>query len=158
MMQAERLSANCPMTTVNLMSPIAFRFFCAGVFEQTPWIAAKAARKRNSLRAHPMLGVGAARRGDFTESSKEEQAGLGLDRREGDEGRAFAALNLAYQKRFGFLFVIAMKGRRDRAAVLAGLSQRFESTPEVEREAALAEVVKIAGFRLDALVDDTVPA
>jgi OHCU decarboxylase len=106
------------------------------------------------LRAHPMLGGDAARRGELTDSSRAEQAGLGLDRLEGDEETAFAAMNLAYQKRFGFPFIIAVRGQRDRAAILAALSRRFEQSPEAERETALAEVVKIAAFRLDALIED----
>jgi 2-oxo-4-hydroxy-4-carboxy-5-ureidoimidazoline decarboxylase len=161
------------------MTAAEFGTLFAGVFEHTPWIAAKAALERPFpskqallaamakdlavapeedqlalLRAHPMLGGEAAKRGEVTASSRAEQAGLGLDRMAGDEEAAFAAMNLAYQERFGFPFIIAVKGQRDRAAILAALTRRFESTPETERQAALAEVVKIAGFRLDALIDD----
>jgi 2-oxo-4-hydroxy-4-carboxy-5-ureidoimidazoline decarboxylase len=63
-------------------------------------------------------------------------------------------MNLAYQRRFGFPFIIAVRGQRDRAAVLAALTRRFDSPPDAERQAAIAEVVKIAGFRLSALIDD----
>jgi 2-oxo-4-hydroxy-4-carboxy-5-ureidoimidazoline decarboxylase len=161
------------------MTPSEFSALFAGVFEHTPWIAAKASLERPFptkpallaamakalaaapeedqlalLCAHPMLGGEAAKRGDLTDSSRAEQAGLGLDRMDGDEEAAFAAMNLAYQRRFGFPFIIAVKGQRDRAAILAALTRRFETSVEAERQAALAEVVKIAGFRLDALIDD----
>jgi 2-oxo-4-hydroxy-4-carboxy-5-ureidoimidazoline decarboxylase len=168
-----------PLWAINQMPTAEFAALFAGVFEHTPWIAAKASLERPFpskqamlgamtkalmaaseedqvalLAAHPTLGGEAAKRGDVTASSRAEQAGLGLDRMDGDEEAAFAAMNLAYQRRFGFPFIIAVKGQRDRAAILAALTRRFDSTPEAERQAALAEVVKIAAFRLDALIDD----
>ena len=163
------------------MPEAVFSAFLGGIFEKTPWIIVKAAEGRPYrskaallaamtqvldqaderaqlalLQAHPVLGGEAARRGEMTLASRVEQAGLGLDRLEGDEEADFAALNQAYQQRFGFPFIIAVKGQRDRGAILAALRRRFEATPQAERQAALAEVVKIAGFRLDALVDDVV--
>jgi 2-oxo-4-hydroxy-4-carboxy-5-ureidoimidazoline decarboxylase len=168
-----------PLWAINQMTAAEFSTLFAGVFEHTPWVAAKASLERPFpskqallgamakalaaapeddqlalLRAHPMLGGEAAKRGEVTASSRAEQAGLGLDRLEGDEEAAFAAMNLAYQRRFGFPFIIAVKGQRDRAAILAALTRRFDQTPEAERQTALAEVVKIAGFRLDALIDE----
>jgi len=161
------------------MTAAEFGTLFAGVFEHTPWIAAKAALEQPFpskqalvgamakallaapeedqlavLRAHPMLGGDAAKRGEVTASSRTEQAGLGLDRMEGDEEAAFAAMNIAYQQRFGFPFIIAVKGQRDRAAILAALTRRFDQTPDAERQTALAEVVKIAGFRVDALINE----
>jgi len=173
-------SGSRPLWVINRMPAAEFAALFAGVFEQTPWIAAKASLERPFaskqallgamtkalmaaseedqlalLAAHPTLGGEAAKRGEVTASSRAEQAGLGLDRMVGDEEAAFAAMNLAYQRRFGFPFIIAVKGQRDRAAILAALTRRFDSTLEAERQAALAEVVKIASFRLDALIDDT---
>jgi 2-oxo-4-hydroxy-4-carboxy-5-ureidoimidazoline decarboxylase len=168
-----------PLWDINRMTAAEFATLFAGVFEHSPWVSAKASLERPFpskqallgamakavaaapeedqlalLRAHPMLGGEAAKRGEVTASSRSEQAGLGLDRLEGDEEAAFAAMNLAYQRRFGFPFIIAVRGQRDRAAVLAALTRRFDSPPDAERQAAIAEVVKIAGFRLSALIDD----
>ena len=168
-----------PIWAINQMTAAEFGTLFAGVFEHTPWIAAKAALEQPFpskqalvgamakallaapeedqlavLRAHPMLGGDAAKRGEVTASSRTEQAGLGLDRMEGDEEAAFAAMNIAYQQRFGFPFIIAVKGQRDRAAILAALTRRFDQTPDAERQTALAEVVKIAGFRVDALINE----
>jgi 2-oxo-4-hydroxy-4-carboxy-5-ureidoimidazoline decarboxylase len=179
MTHSDEPSAPRPLWAVNKMPAAEFAALFAGVFEHTPWIAAKASLERPFpskqallgamtkalmaaseedqlalLTAHPTLGGEAAKRGEVTASSRAEQAGLGLDRMEGDEEATFAAMNLAYQRRFGFPFIIAVKGQRDRAAILAALTRRFDATAEAERQAALAEVVKIAGFRLDALIDD----
>jgi 2-oxo-4-hydroxy-4-carboxy-5-ureidoimidazoline decarboxylase len=179
MTQAEAQPARRSIGEINRLTASEFCALFAGVFEHTPWIAAQAslARPFSSkealleamakalsaapeadrlalLRAHPVLGGAAARRGAVTASSRAEQAGLGLDRMAGDEETAFAAMNRAYQERFGFPFIIAVRGQRDRAAILEALTRRCAQTAEVERETALTEVVKIAGFRLDALIDD----
>jgi 2-oxo-4-hydroxy-4-carboxy-5-ureidoimidazoline decarboxylase len=179
MTQTDAPPGKRPLSAINQMTSTEFGALFAGVFEHTPWIAAKASLERPFpsrgallgsmakalaaapdedqtavLQAHPMLGGQAAKRGEITEASRAEQSGLGLDRMGGDEESAFAAMNLAYQKRFGFPFIIAVRGQRDRAAILAALTRRFEATPETERQTALAEVVKIAGFRLDALIEE----
>lgn len=171
------------MSEVNRMPNVAFCDYFSGVFEKTPWIPAavvmlrpfpskqallqamadalaraEPAQKVALLQAHPVLGGQAAKRGEVTMHSKAEQAGLGLDRMQGEEDEAFAALNQAYLDRFGYPFIIAVRGQRDRRAILNALRQRFDSPPEAERDRALAEVVKIAGFRLDGLIaeDETV--
>jgi 2-oxo-4-hydroxy-4-carboxy-5-ureidoimidazoline decarboxylase len=179
MMKSDAPPSPRPLWAINRMTGAEFGSLFAEIFEHTPWIAAKAFLERPFpskqallgamakallaapaedqlalLRAHPMLGGEAAKRGDVTASSRTEQAGLGLDRMQGDEEAAFAAMNVAYQQRFGFPFIVAVKGQRDRAAILAALTRRFDSAPDAERQAALAEVVKIAAFRLDALIDD----
>ena len=100
------------------------------------------------LRAHPML----ARRAELTDASRAEQGGMGLDRLEAAEAEAFDGLNGAYQERFGFPFIIAVRGQRDRAAILAALNARMANGADIERAAALAEVARIARFRLDDLV------
>lgn len=178
-MQTDGPSDRKPLWVINQMTAAEFSVFFSGVFEHSPWVSAKAALERPFaskeallaamakavaasaeedqlalLRAHPMLGGDAARRGALTAASKAEQAGLGFHRMAADEETAFAAMNLAYRKRFGFPFIIAVKGQRDRAAILAALTRRFEQTPAAERETALAEVLKIARFRIDALVED----
>jgi 2-oxo-4-hydroxy-4-carboxy-5-ureidoimidazoline decarboxylase len=110
------------------------------------------------LLAHPVLGGAAARSGQLTRESTAEQAGQGLDRMAAEEERRFAELNAAYVARFGFPFIIAVRGQKNRAAILAALEVRLESTAEAEFETALAEVVRIAGFRLEALVEEGAPA
>ncbi|MCB8874722.1 2-oxo-4-hydroxy-4-carboxy-5-ureidoimidazoline decarboxylase [Acidisoma silvae] len=171
--------ARLQIAEVNRLSDAGFCDRFAGVFEKTPWIpaavvglrpfASKAqllaamadalaqaepARKLALLRAHPVLGGQAAKRGEVTAHSKSEQAGLGLDSMTGPEEESFAQLNQAYLDRFDFPFIIAVRGQRDRRAILAAIQQRIEQPLAVERERALAEVVQIAGFRLDGLIAD----
>jgi 2-oxo-4-hydroxy-4-carboxy-5-ureidoimidazoline decarboxylase len=100
------------------------------------------------LRAHPEL----ARRGPLTAASASEQGSKGLDRLDADEAALFDALNSTYRARFGFPFIIAVRGQRDRGTILAALSQRVVHTQDQERSAALAEVAKIARFRLEDLI------
>jgi 2-oxo-4-hydroxy-4-carboxy-5-ureidoimidazoline decarboxylase len=100
------------------------------------------------LQAHPEL----ARPGVLTAASATEQGGMGLDRLTASKAAAFDGLNAAYRGRFGFPFIIAVRGQRDRSAIFAALSARVQNSPEREMAAALAEVVKIARFRLDDLI------
>ncbi|MEM6762000.1 MAG: 2-oxo-4-hydroxy-4-carboxy-5-ureidoimidazoline decarboxylase [Pseudomonadota bacterium] len=100
------------------------------------------------LRAHPDLAgrLGTA----LTAESTAEQAGAGLDRCTPQEFEEFKALNDKYTARFGFPFIIAVKGL-DRAAILNAFRQRVDGAPPHEFRTALGEVHKIAGFRLGAL-------
>ncbi len=144
-----------------------------GIFEHSPWVAEAAfgqapfasiaalhasmlgvvtasapERRLLLLRAHPELAV----TGDLTAASASEQGGMGLDRLAGDEAASFNALNLAYREKFGFPFIIAVRGQRDRAAILAAMTARLAHTPAREIDAALGEVAKITRFRLDDLI------
>jgi 2-oxo-4-hydroxy-4-carboxy-5-ureidoimidazoline decarboxylase len=88
----------------------------------------------------------------LTAASLAEQGGIGLDRLGTDEAAAFDSRNAEYRARFGFPFIIAVRGQRDRAAILSALSERLGHTPDDERACALAEVAKITRFRLDDLI------
>jgi 2-oxo-4-hydroxy-4-carboxy-5-ureidoimidazoline decarboxylase len=145
----------------------------SGIFEHSPWVAeavlpgrpfahvaalhgAMVAAVQGAgtdaalalLRAHPEL----ARRAPLTAESAAEQGGMGLDRLADDEAARFEALNLAYRERFGFPFIIAVRGQRDRSAILSALTARLAHDAPTEQAAALAEVAKIARFRLDDLI------
>jgi 2-oxo-4-hydroxy-4-carboxy-5-ureidoimidazoline decarboxylase len=157
---------------LNTLSADGFAALLGGIFEHSPWIARAAfagrpfvsipalhatmvsvvtncgpERQLTLLRAHPEL----ARPGPLTDASAAEQGGMGLDRLAADEAAAFDQLNTAYRVRFGFPFIIAVRGQRDRAAILAALDLRIQHSREQEMAAALAEVAKIARFRLDDL-------
>ena len=60
-------------------------------------------------------------------------------------------MNAAYQARFGFPFVMAVKGRT-RAEILCSFEKRVGHDPETEFETALAEIERIALFRLGDLL------
>jgi len=146
-----------------------------GVFEHSPWIARTAwvngldvrhgtaeglhealcavfrSADRNAqlgvLRAHPDLAGRLALAGALTADSSAEQAGAGLDRCTPDEYARFQVLNDAYQAKFGFPFIMAVRGRT-RVEILEAFEQRVNNTPEQEFETALGQVERIALLRL----------
>jgi 2-oxo-4-hydroxy-4-carboxy-5-ureidoimidazoline decarboxylase len=170
-------AARCTLAALNALDAEAFAALLGGVFEHSPWIARAAYsarpfgsiaelhaamlrvvtaagvdRQLRLLQAHPALAqAGPAK---LTAASAAEQAGFGLDRLAADETAVFEALNRAYRARFGFPFIVAVRGQRDRDAILAALQLRVRNPEEQERATALAEVAKIARFRLHDLVSD----
>jgi 2-oxo-4-hydroxy-4-carboxy-5-ureidoimidazoline decarboxylase len=166
---AERIA----LQDLNALPDAGFVARLADIFEHSPWVPEAVLAKRPFpdiaslhaamvaavdaagndaalalLRAHPEL----ARRATLTAASAAEQGGMGLDRLDQDEAARFEALNQAYRDRLGFPFIIAVRGQRDRAAILAALVARLEHDAPAEQAAALAEVAKIARFRLDDLI------
>lgn len=119
--------------------------------ERSRRTAADAARQLALLRAHPDLAGKAARAGALTEHSTAEQAGAGLDRLSDAEYERFHALNDAYQQTFGFPFIIAVKGHT-KDTILAAFAERLENSEAKERATALAQVARIARFRLDEML------
>lgn len=95
------------------------------------------------IRAHPEL----AGRARMAEASVKEQAGAGLDQCPPAEFAAFQRLNAAYNARFGFPFVIAVKGL-SRAAILQAFEARLANDPATEFAAAIDQIHRIAGLRL----------
>lgn len=99
------------------------------------------------LNAHPDLAGRLAMRGELTAESTSEQAGAGLDKCSPEEFRRFTELNDAYKKKFGFPFILAVKGK-NRAEILQNFEARIHHAPEAEFRTALNEVHKIALLRL----------
>jgi len=150
-----------------------------GVYEHSPWIAAAVwdageagdeaealanvmaarveaadeASKLALLRAHPDLAGRLAVRGELTAESTSEQAGAGLDRCSPGEFAEFQRLNAAYTARFGFPFILAVKGF-DRAGILAAFRRRVENARAAEFREALDQVHRIARLRLLALANE----
>jgi len=105
--------------------------------------AAPRERKLALIRAHPEL----ASRAKMADASVREQAGVGLDQCSPDEFAAFQHLNAAYNARFGFPFIYAVKGAT-RTDILEAFVQRLGNDPDTEFETAIAQIHRIAGFRL----------
>ncbi len=170
------MSRKVPMAELNDLDEEAFVTLLGDVFEHAPWVAratwragpfgsvaalhaamvatlhdAGPDRHRALLAAHPEL----ARPGPLTPASAAEQASHGLDLLQASEATHWAEQNALYRTRFGFPFVIAVRGQRDRAAILAALAARLEHDEPTELGIALAEVAKIARFRLDDLLADS---
>lgn len=154
-----------------------------GVFEHSPWVAEGAwgagnvpddadglhaamvavlraadhDRKLALLNAHPDLAGRLALRGELTADSTAEQASAGLDRCTPEEFARFTELNDAYKARFGFPFILAVKGR-SRADILEAFETRLSNGPEEEFATALAQVERITWLRLkDLLPKDIEP-
>ncbi len=157
---------------LNALNQEAFVEALGGVFEGEPWIvraawqarpfasleqlrralcdmmdAAPEARQVALLRAHPDLVGRAALAGALSHASTNEQAAAGLDRLSSEEIATFARLNAAYQRRFGFPFVICAR-ENQKASILAGFAARLRHTREEEITLALGEVAKICWLRL----------
>ncbi|MEP0073132.1 MAG: 2-oxo-4-hydroxy-4-carboxy-5-ureidoimidazoline decarboxylase [Marinomonas sp.] len=99
------------------------------------------------LRAHPDLAGKAALAGTMTNESKTEQAGAGLDQCSDEELARFLQLNDEYRSKFGFPFIMAVKGAT-KDQILTGFEERTPNDWQTEFDRALSEVHKIAGFRL----------
>jgi 2-oxo-4-hydroxy-4-carboxy-5-ureidoimidazoline decarboxylase len=95
------------------------------------------------IRAHPEL----ASRAKMADASVREQSGAGLDQCSAEEFEAFHSLNTAYNDSFGFPFVVAVKGL-GRGDILARFRDRLDNDAESEFDAAMAEIHRIATFRL----------
>ncbi|WP_027859676.1 2-oxo-4-hydroxy-4-carboxy-5-ureidoimidazoline decarboxylase [Marinobacterium jannaschii] len=102
------------------------------------------------INAHPDLAGKAAVRGELTEASTSEQAGAGINECTAEEFSRFTELNDAYKEKFGFPFIMAVKGS-NRHQILAAFEERIHNTPEKEFERALTEINRIALFRLETL-------
>ena len=148
-----------------------------GVFEDSPWVAEAAWRRHPFatldalyramvdavrgaaedaqlalIRAHPELAGKAAVRGELTADSTAEQSGAGLAQCSPQEFARLQELNLAYNAKFGFPFIIAVKGL-DRAAIIERFAERLERDRPTEFEEALQQIARIAWLRLEALVE-----
>jgi 2-oxo-4-hydroxy-4-carboxy-5-ureidoimidazoline decarboxylase len=76
---------------------------------------------------------------------------VGLDQLTQEEYQQFQDLNQAYQERFGFPFIVAVKNHT-KASILEAFQTRLRNSVEAERRQALAEIVQIARFRLDEML------
>ena len=100
----------------------------------------------------PELAVAVGRRETLTEASQSEQKGAGLDRCTADEYQAFSELNRQYRERFGFPFIMAVKGFQ-RGEILAELRRRVDNNREQEFETAVSQVIRIGRLRTEAILD-----
>ena len=166
------------LEAINALDRPAFVERFGAVFEHSPWVAdaawdhrpfrgrthlhaamcaavqaAPPERQLDLIRAHPDLVGRAAREGRLGAASASEQSGAGLDQLTPAEIVWFEQHNAAYRERFGFPFIICVRANR-KQAILAGFETRLLHTPEQECAAALAEIAKIAAFRLADLVED----
>lgn len=155
----------------------SFAHHYGDIYEHSPWVAEAAWKKGLSkahdapdalaelmglmlqqaspdqqievIQAHPDLAGKAALAGELTEDSNREQAGAGLNKCTPEEFARFEQLNTTYKAKFGFPFVIAVKGL-DRQAILDAFEVRLHNDLAQERKTAIEQIVRIARFRLRA--------
>ncbi len=164
------------LTELNHLTKDAFVKALADIFEHSPWVAEGVVDQRpyatlESLHqamvktvenaspvtqlqlicAHPELAGKAAIRGELTLSSTHEQQGAGLDACSEEEFNTLQQLNRDYTAKFGFPFILAVKGH-NRHSIIEVFSQRLHHTPAQEKQTALEQIYKIAYFRLNTLL------
>ncbi len=96
------------------------------------------------LRSHPKLAV----EKNLTDYSNKEQSRANLKNCSQEEFDEFEKLNNEYEKKFGFPFIIAVKGK-DKLEILNNFRQRINNDVEFEFKESKKQVKKIALFRLD---------
>lgn len=170
------MSATISLERLNTLDKPGFVAALGGIFEGPPWIvteawaarpftsvdnlysalcqvmyAAPIERKVALIQAHPDLVGRAARTGTLGPASTAEQAAAGLNELTADEIATFERLNVEYQQRFGFPFVICAREHK-KESILAGFAARMHNTREQEIATALDEVAKICRLRLLATI------
>ena len=171
------MSGKLPLEAVNRLGHEEFVAAFEHLYERSPWVAEeawhgrpfgsveelhrafegamhRASRERQLalIRAHPDLAGKAAMAGELTPESEREQASAGLDRLTPEEYEAFTEANRAYRKRFVIPLVVYVR-EHDKASILETAEARLENAREEEIENALAEISKIARYRLTEIVE-----
>ncbi len=146
-----------------------------GVYEHSPWVAeaaydaglseaqdsaaglAKAMaaamakgsedQKRKLILAHPDLAGRLALSKQLTADSTKEQSSAGLDKLTKEELARFTELNDAYKSKFGFPFILAVKGKT-KQEIGAAFEARLANDPAAEFATALEQINRIAELRL----------
>jgi len=166
------------LAALNALPATEFVAALDGIFEHSPWVAARveparpfdsgqallAAMRRAVddagieaqlalIRAHPQLGARGRQRAALTAESSQEQRRAGLDACTDEEFARLQRLNAAYVDKFGFPFILAVRGHTP-ASILADVERRLAHDPDRERRTALEQIGLIAGYRLADRVSD----
>ncbi|WP_298831854.1 2-oxo-4-hydroxy-4-carboxy-5-ureidoimidazoline decarboxylase [uncultured Piscinibacter sp.] len=149
-----------------------------GLYEHSPWIAERAMAKRpfaslaalkhamvrvlaeagreaqlGLIRAHPELAGKAMVTRTLTAESTHEQSASGLTHCSPEEFARLQQLNADYNARFGWPFILAVRGPRGtgltRAEIIATFARRLENHPDFELAECLRNIHRIAEIRLN---------
>jgi len=149
-----------------------------GVYEHSPWIAQAALGERPFrslahlkhalagivraagpdrqlalIRAHPELAGKAMVARTLTSESTSEQGRAGLTECTPAEFARLQQLNADYNAKFGFPFILAVRGPRGtglaRGEIIEAFARRLDNHPEFERAEALRNIHRIAELRLN---------
>lgn len=148
-----------------------------GVYEHSPWIAEQALAQRpfrslahlkhamahavrtastdaqlGLIRAHPELAGKAMVAQSLTAESTHEQSKAGLTQCTPDEFARIQQLNADYNARFGFPFILAVRGPRgtglSKQQIIDTFARRLDNHADFERAEALRNIHRIAEIRL----------
>lgn len=172
------LSGSLNIERLSTLDRETFLAAVGAVFEHSPWVMERAWEKRpfatraaliavlgevletaerelqlSLINAHPELAGKAAVRGELTADSAREQAGAGLTACSPEEFAEIRRLNAAYREKFGWPFIVAVKGL-SRQDIIGAMERRLGRSPDEEFSAALAQILRIGSFRLCELVAD----
>ena len=165
------------ISRLNLASTADAVALLDGIYEHSPWIAEAALSRRPFadlahlaralveatraggrdaqlalLRAHPRLAGKAMVAGTLTTESTDEQTRSGLTQCTPEEFARLQALNDAYDRRFGWPFILAVRGPTGlgltRREIIETFERRVANDPETEFEECLRNVHRIAELRL----------
>lgn len=149
-----------------------------GLYEHSPWIAAAALAQRpfkslahlkhamvqvlaeasaqsqlDLIRAHPELAGKAMVAQSLTAESTNEQNKAGLTNCTPEEFAHIQQLNADYNARFGFPFILAVRGPRGlglpKQEIIDTFARRLHNHPDFERAEALRNIHRIAEIRLN---------
>ncbi len=163
---------------LNAASQAEFVQLLDGTYEHSPWIAEQAWAQRPFLgldqlklalvqvvrnagrepqlalvRAHPELAGKAMVSKTLTAESTNEQGKAGLTDCTPEEFAQIQQLNADYNARFGFPFILAVRGPRGlglpKAEIIATFARRLGNHPDFERAEALRNIHRIAEIRLN---------
>jgi 2-oxo-4-hydroxy-4-carboxy-5-ureidoimidazoline decarboxylase len=105
--------------------------------------------KLKILNSHPDL-ADKAKIGSLTLDSNKEQSNAGLDQCTETEFSEFKSLNKEYKRKFGFPYIIAVKGK-NKFEILVNFKKRILSDKKIEFDEAIIQVKQIASLRLNEL-------
>ena len=177
-----------PTDLVKLNTCTNHEFIAAldGIYEHSPWIAERAALARpfasvaalkhglqqvvrqstpdqqlDLIRKHPELAGKAALAGELTKESTSEQATAGLNCCSADEYAQLHQLNRDYNAKFGFPFILAVKGPDGqgftRQQIIATFARRLRASASAEMAECLRQIGRIAELRLNDLLGVALP-
>ena len=165
------------LNELNRASPEQAAAMLDGLYEHTPWIAAEALNERPFkslahlkhvmaqvlaratvdqqlalIRAHPELAGKAMVAKTLTAESTHEQGKAGLTECTPDEFARIQKLNADYNAKFGFPFILAVRGPRGagltKQQIIDTFARRLANHPDFERAEALRNIHRIAEIRL----------
>ncbi|TWI63443.1 N-carbamoyl-L-amino-acid hydrolase [Pseudoduganella lurida] len=169
------------LTDLNALPADAFVHALHGIYEHSPWIPERAAPQRpfasvaalkqalqavvtaatadeqlGLIREHPELAGKAAIAGQLTAESTSEQAKSGLNLCSPEEFATLQGLNADYNAKFGFPFILAVKGPTGqgltRQAIIATFARRLKNPRGAEVAECLRQIHRIAEMRLNDLL------